>query len=106
MVDWPKPKTLKALSGFFGLTSYYRRFIKGYGSIAAALIALLRKNNFHWGEAAETAFLKLKEALTQPPVLALPDFSKPFFIECDAPGRGVRAVLISGSDPFHLLSRP
>ena len=43
-----------------------------------------RKNAFKWGEEAETAFVKLKVAMTTIPVLALPDWSLPFIIETDA----------------------
>jgi hypothetical protein len=38
--DWPPPTLARQLRGFFGLSGYYRHFIKNYGKIAAILTCL------------------------------------------------------------------
>jgi hypothetical protein len=67
---------------------------------------LLRKGTiFTWTEIHEQAFLALKQALTLAPVLALPDFNKPFVVETNASGHGVGAVLMQGGHPLAFLSK-
>jgi hypothetical protein len=38
------------------LAGYYRKFIQGFGVIAAPLMRLLHRNAFSWDEEAEAAF--------------------------------------------------
>ena len=86
---WPTPTSLKQLKGFLSLVSYYRKFINGFAKLATPLTDLLKKDAFLWLEKSQQAFLALKSALTQAPVLALIDFSRPFILETNASGSGI-----------------
>ncbi|KAD4586004.1 hypothetical protein E3N88_23605 [Mikania micrantha] len=93
----------------------FKAFVRNYGLIARPLTALTKKEGFTWLEDALKAFKNLKHALLTTPVLRLPDFSKPFVIECDASSDGVGAILsqedhpvayfIKGFPPLSALNR-
>ncbi|XP_019455099.1 PREDICTED: uncharacterized protein LOC109356222 [Lupinus angustifolius] len=69
IVEWPLPKSIKQLRGFLCISGYYRRFIKGYATLAEPLTNLLRKDSFTWTEASSAAFHNLQQAITKAPVL-------------------------------------
>jgi hypothetical protein len=48
ILDWPAPRSLTELRGFFGLCSYYRRFVKGFSQLGAPLMNLTKKGAFRW----------------------------------------------------------
>ena len=70
---WKTPQNLRDVRSFLGLASYYRKFIPRFSTVAYPLIRLTEKNvKFHWSDACQLAFDKLKVLLTTAPVLAYP----------------------------------
>ncbi|XP_061364978.1 uncharacterized protein LOC133308374 [Gastrolobium bilobum] len=81
--DWPTPKSVTELRAFLGLSGYYRRFIRGYATVAAPSL---------------TYYLQM-------PLDALPNFTLPFVLETDASGAGIGAVLLQENHPIAYYSR-
>jgi hypothetical protein len=106
VLEWSVPKSVRAVRVFLGLVGFYRCFIRDYGTIAAPLSKLLRKEGFHCSEEATTTFAALKHALTSVSVLQLPDFEQAFAIECDASRSSFHAVFHQGTGPIAFFSKP
>ena len=94
------PDTYTKVKSFVGLVGHYRCFIKGFAKIAVPLYDLTSGNNkdkklehVNLSPEALEAFDHLKAACLQAPILAFPDFDKPFLLEMDASRKGLGAVL-------------
>ena len=99
--EWPTPQNV----GHSILTSFYRRFMPNFSSLASPLNELVKKDTpFYWTEKHEQAFKRLKAQLTNAPILALPNFANTFELECDASGVGIGAVLLQGGHPIAYFS--
>jgi hypothetical protein len=98
--DWTRPNTIKSLCGFLGLTDYYCKFVQNYGKIVAPLTSLLKNSSFTWALTMDQDFQALKATMCTTSVLALPDFTKTFVLECDASGKGIGVVLMQEGKPL------
>lgn len=115
-----QPTTVGELRAVMGLLSYYCQYIWNFSQIAAPLSGLLRapsdvqnsnkhgartrqmkrKNNgvpsnqpITWTETHQHLLEELLDHLVEPPILAFPDFSKPFVLHTDTSNLGLGAVL-------------
>ena len=123
--DWPVPNNVKEVHSFLGLASYYRRFILQFVKWANPLHDLihpiatkktrariklppLQQNlpPFQWTQVHQESFDRLKLALTTAPVLAYPDYEKPFLLETDTSLKGLGAVLLQEDNDGNMRVSP
>ena len=91
---WPRPTNVLEVRQFLGLCSYYRRFVAKFADIAQPLYQCTERNQpFEWTEGAEHAFNRLKQALTEAPILGYPEPTGNYILDADASAFGIGAVL-------------
>lgn len=96
----PKPRTVKELLSFLGLTGYSRQFIPNYAGKTAPLRDLIKKvgarnlkAELSWTPATETAFISLKQDLSRATDLATPHYDEPFYLDVSETNGIVNGVL-------------
>ena len=121
-----RPRTVGDVRKLTGLLGYYRRYIKNFAKVAKPLYDLLkepgkkgrplvrnRKNKektcnqggqqssrepIMWTSECQAALEQLITAITNPPVMAHPDYSQPFILHTDASEKGLGAALYQRQD--------
>ena len=95
IIQFKAPLHTRTLRSFLALCNFCSEFIPHLSSIAELLQKLLRKGNrWIWKEEQSKTFQKLKDLISQAPVLGYPNFSKPFVLYTDASDVGIGAVLL------------
>ncbi|KAF8750040.1 hypothetical protein RHS01_09707 [Rhizoctonia solani] len=94
VTTWPTPKTVKQVQAFLGFVNYLRRFIPNFSLVARPLHNLTKKETpWSWGNLEEAAFQELKLLVTQSPVLIHSNPNLPYYLETDALGVAMGAIL-------------
>ncbi|MBW0467300.1 hypothetical protein O181_007015 [Austropuccinia psidii MF-1] len=75
----PVPKNIKEMQSFLGFASYSRNHIRNFSHITSSLYKLCSKDLvFELIKESGSAYERIKNELTNAPVLILPDFELPF----------------------------
>ena len=100
--------TVEEVRALLGMTGYLRKFVPRYSALVAPISDLLRDKRFAskrarrlkvpWGEEQDKALAGLVQALTSPPILAMPDWNSLFQLHTDASELGAGAVRWSRTD--------
>jgi len=102
----PEPKDVKAISRLNGMVNYLSRFLPGLADVMKPIRKLTHKDEtWVWGSEQARAFEKLKELITNAPVLAYFDPKIPLIIQCDSSQSGLGAVLLQDGKPLDYRSR-
>ncbi|KAJ1305577.1 hypothetical protein OPQ81_000577 [Rhizoctonia solani] len=103
IMEWPTPRNAKDIEVFQGFANFYLRFVSNFSSIMHSLTLLTHKKQpFVWEKEQADAFQTIKEAISNESVLIHPDESKPYFLETDASGAAMGAVLSQRGGDGHL----
>jgi len=97
---FPEPRSIRQVQSFLGLSGYFRKFIRGYSTIARPLSNLLRANRpFQFSADEKSAFKQLKSILSEQPVLHLYRPGAETELHTDASKHGYGAILLQkGAD--------
>ncbi|MDW0176897.1 MAG: reverse transcriptase family protein, partial [Nitrososphaeraceae archaeon] len=94
MQEMKPPTCLKDVQAILGLFQYYKSFIRDFARIAAPIYkALKRQPKFIWRKEQQEAFETLKRKMTEAPILAHPDYDKPFILYSDDSYSGLGHIL-------------
>ena len=100
------PTDVQGVQRVLGVANYLAKFTPKLSTVCEPLRRLLDKDSvFDWLPPHETTFSRMKELITQAPVLQYYDVNKEVSLECDSSEVGLGAVIKQGGHPIVYASR-
>ena len=100
VLNFPRPETMKHVKSFLGLANYFRDHIRNHSLRVQALQDLVAdyskpqaRTKVTWTEACEAAFIDIRQAIDDCPMLWFLDDHSPIFLQTDASDYGIGAYL-------------
>lgn len=99
------PTSVAELQRFFGMVNYLGCFVKNLANHSVSLRELLKNDIlWHWTERHEAEFNKLKQLITNAPVLTYYNPTKVLTLNVDASKNGIGCVLSHDRNPIAFAS--
>jgi len=106
IAEMERPKDTAGVQRLIGVVTYLAKFLPRLSTVCEPLRRLTDKNAvFDWLPQHEKAFEKVKELITNAPVLKYYDATCDVTIECDSSDVGLGAVLLQNGQPVAFASR-
>ena len=100
------PRSKDDVDRLRGMVNYLSKFLPCLSQVMEPINALTRKGvEWSWNACHDKAFCKLKELLTEAPVLTYFNSEKELVIHTDASDRGIGAALLQDGKPLAYTSR-
>ncbi|KAB5587826.1 Retrotransposable element Tf2 [Ceratobasidium theobromae] len=103
ITEWKTPKSVKEVQAFLGFANFYQCFVKDFSRLSKPLTRLTQKEApWVWGEEEQLGFDWIKEEICKDLVLRHPDEKKAYFLETDASGVAMGAILSQRQEDGYL----
>ena len=104
--DLPRPSDVKGVQRLVGMLNYLSKFCDHLSDDCEVLRQLTHKDNiWEWTEVHESAFQRLKDKITNAPLLKYYDHKEELTLQCDASETGLGAALTQRGKPVAFASR-
>ena len=101
LLEFPEPRTIKALQRCIGLFAYYAKWVPNYSKKIRPLVEC---TNFPLSQTALQAFASIKDDISRS-VIKVVDTDLPFVVETDASDKAIAGTLLQCGRPVAFFSR-
>ena len=101
----PPPENVAGIQRILGMSQYLSKFLPRLSDITKPLRDLTRQDaEWIWDEPQQSAFERLKQAVSATPVLRYYNLKEDVTIQCDVSQLGLSAALRQGGQPVAYAS--